>query len=170
MHIVQRVNNSSVETNNISEVNVIEVLDQLDAMMLKFGRAMSSDGPFIHLGVTPPQYMLLRTLSHEGASRVCDAATLLGVGNPAASMLIKSLESRGLVHREQDPDDRRAVQVAITDEGREIVSSGEQFRREALLRHTKSVGLGDMETFMRVLGVFMEAMATEHGSNGTEQL
>ncbi len=158
------MNNSDAEIISPSRADIDAILDQLDAMMLKLGRVMSSGtgGPLARLGVNPPQYMLLRAISHQGSSRVCDAAEFLGVGNPAASMLIKSLEEKGLVEREQDSQDRRVTRVNILESGREIVKTGEEVRRAALLRYTKGLDMSDMETFMRVLTTFMEAVARDH--------
>jgi DNA-binding MarR family transcriptional regulator len=164
LHIVQRMNNSNAEVNAPSETDIDSMLDQLDAMMLKLGRVMSSSkgGPLARLGVNPPQYMLLRAISHQGASRVCDAAEFLGVGNPAASMLIKSLEAKGFVARQQDSEDRRVTRVDITDSGGEIVDSGEIIRRAALRKYTTGLDITEMETFMRVLATFMDAVALDH--------
>jgi DNA-binding MarR family transcriptional regulator len=52
-----------------------------------------------------------RTMGQLAADLVCDASNV--------SQLVRRLESRGLVVREPDPEDRRTRRVSITDAGRE---------------------------------------------------
>lgn len=59
-----------------------------------------------------------RTMGELAADLVCDASNV--------SQLVRRLESRGLVVREPDPDDRRTRRVSITDAGRETSRSVKQ--------------------------------------------
>ena len=52
--------------------------------------------------------------------------------------LVQRLEQRGLVTRPPDPDDRRAIRVAITDEGVELLARVRGTADDAN-RHTLSV-------------------------------
>ena len=46
----------------------------------------------------------------------------LGIDAPAATVLVNSLEERGLVKRESHPTDRRAKQVSLTAAGRRVLA------------------------------------------------
>ena len=48
-------------------------------------------------------------------------AERLGVEMPSATTMITRLVGKGLVERQQDPADRRAVVCSLTQEGREAV-------------------------------------------------
>ncbi len=63
---------------------------------------------------------ILRRLSRQPMTvkQVAEAATL---DAPAATVAVNDLESRGLVVREIDPDNRRCKLVSLTDAGREVV-------------------------------------------------
>ena len=67
--------------------------------------------------LTLPQYRLLSFLSTQpdAAHRL---ASKLNVRPPSLTALVDGLESRGLVARVADTDDRRRVRIVITDEGR----------------------------------------------------
>jgi len=69
--------------------------------------------------VTPQQLFVLAQLDH-GACQPSVLAREHHVGMSAMTGLVDGLVARGLVDRLQDSHDRRAVQLAITDDGRAI--------------------------------------------------
>lgn len=66
--------------------------------------------------LTPMQGRLLCGLA-ERPQRMMELAQLLGVEKAALTGLVDRAERRGLVSRATVPGDRRAVQVALTDDG-----------------------------------------------------
>ena len=64
----------------------------------------------------------LATLERSGPCRLTSLAAREGVTQPAMTQLIARLQGEGLVTRVPDPADGRVVQVAITDEGRAVLS------------------------------------------------
>lgn len=69
------------------------------------------------LGLTPTQGTCLSLLENRGPNRVTALAKLLGVTQATASDVIAALERKGLVIRQADPADGRAIQVRLTQEG-----------------------------------------------------
>jgi DNA-binding MarR family transcriptional regulator len=69
------------------------------------------------LGLTYPQYLVMRLLWQRGPSPVKDLAVALQLDYGTLSPLLKRLEAAGLVSRERRPDDERSVQIALTDAG-----------------------------------------------------
>lgn len=47
-------------------------------------------------------------------------AEAAGVSAPTASRMLDGLEREGIVERRPSPEDRRAVEIALTDHGREL--------------------------------------------------
>ena len=64
---------------------------------------------------------ILRRLSRHPMTvkQVAEAATL---DAPAATVAVNDLESRGLVSREIDPENRRCKLVSLTEAGRKVVA------------------------------------------------
>ncbi len=54
-----------------------------------------------------------------GPRRITELACATGVTQPAVTLLVNRLQDKGWVAREPDPDDGRAVRVALTESGRE---------------------------------------------------
>lgn len=75
---------------------------------------------------------MLRLLDTLGPRRVGELATARAAGNATVSARIDRLERRGLVERERDPADRRAVVVRLTPEGRTRARRSRHDRRRRL--------------------------------------
>jgi DNA-binding MarR family transcriptional regulator len=70
--------------------------------------------------LTTSQYDLLCPLL-DGTHGLRELARAAGVSAPTATRMIDGLEIRELVTRARDAEDRRAVRIALTDEGRAAV-------------------------------------------------
>lgn len=77
--------------------------------------------------LTAAQLSLLSMIS-DGGLRVGDIARNLGIKVPSATEQIIKLERAGLVNRQPDPHDSRAVQVVTTKAGLAAVESADHRR------------------------------------------
>jgi DNA-binding MarR family transcriptional regulator len=82
--------------------------------------------------LTTSQYDLLCPLG-DGALGLRELARAAGVSAPTATRMIDGLEARGHVTRERAPEDRRAVRIALTGDGRAAVAAS-RARRDARRR------------------------------------
>lgn len=74
-------------------------------------------------GISYPDWQVLGHLRNRNADRHCstpgELAKHLDLSSGATTSRIDRLEADGLVRRRPDPDDRRAVQVELTEAGNE---------------------------------------------------
>ena len=70
-----------------------------------------------HDGLSLAQYHLLEPLA-GGPRTNRELAELAGISAPTATRMVDGLLQRGLVSRVEDPSDRRAVVISLTDTGR----------------------------------------------------
>jgi MarR family 2-MHQ and catechol resistance regulon transcriptional repressor len=72
--------------------------------------------------LTPSQFGVLESLYHLGpmCQGEVSAKILRSTGN--MTLVLDNLEKRGWVQRQRDPDDRRKVNVSLTEEGRDVIS------------------------------------------------
>lgn len=68
----------------------------------------------------------------------------LGLNSAGITGLVSRLEQRDLVRREPDPHDRRAVQLWLTDHGRDVAAKAQPVIAECAKQLT--IGLSDAET------------------------
>lgn len=87
------------------------------------------------LGLTPAQVRALRTIDRLGGpagARMGSLAAALDVVPRSATDVVAALEARDLVARAPDPDDGRAVIVALTPAGHRLLTGlGERHRTAA---------------------------------------
>ncbi|HEV7196767.1 MAG TPA: MarR family transcriptional regulator [Pedococcus sp.] len=69
------------------------------------------------MGLTHPQYLVMLALWEESPLRVADLAHRLSLEPATLSPLLKRLEANGMVTRERDPRDDRALAVSLTTQG-----------------------------------------------------
>ena len=69
------------------------------------------------LGLTYPQYLVMRLLWQQGQQQVKQIASVLQLDYGTLSPLLKRLEAAGLVTRTRRRDDERSVEIALTQAG-----------------------------------------------------
>jgi MarR family transcriptional regulator, organic hydroperoxide resistance regulator len=94
------------------------------------------------IGLTYPQYLVMRLLWQRGPARVKDLATTLQLDYGTLSPLLKRLEAAGLLHRTRRADDERSVEIAVTAAGQEMRAGA----AEVPVRLTAAIGLDDHTT------------------------
>jgi DNA-binding MarR family transcriptional regulator len=82
--------------------------------------------------VTLPQFRTLVVLVSHGPQRIVDLAQELAVTSSTATRMCNRLVRKGLVAREERPEDRRAAWITLTPRGRELVGEAMHHRREAI--------------------------------------
>jgi DNA-binding MarR family transcriptional regulator len=78
------------------------------------------------MGLTHPQYLVMLALWQHGPLAVKDLSRLLQLDPGTLSPLIKRLETAGLLRRNRNPHDERALAIALTDEGRALRAQAER--------------------------------------------
>ena len=73
--------------------------------------------------------VLLFLANNPEFDRAVDIVNNRGLSKSHVSLSINSLESRGLLIRTEDPNDRRTVHLMLTDASREITAQGQMAQR-----------------------------------------
>lgn len=72
-------------------------------------------------GITMTQMRILIEIKHRGKSTVGDLANAIGSAPGNSSAMCKTLEKKGLVSRNRNPEDERMVLIALTDQGKALL-------------------------------------------------
>ena len=113
-------------------------------------QAVADDG-LADLDLTSGQAGALFVVPAEGAVGVNAVAEALGLAQSAASVLMQRLEAQGLVARTPDPDDRRAVRLALTAKGRALRARAAERAAEFNTRMARGFSAAELETIARFL-------------------
>jgi DNA-binding MarR family transcriptional regulator len=73
-------------------------------------------------GLTGPQVWAIKVISSHGTLRVSELAARMYLHPTTVVGIIDRLEKRGLVCRTRSLEDRRVVDVSLTEEGRSLVA------------------------------------------------
>ncbi|MFF8607022.1 MarR family winged helix-turn-helix transcriptional regulator [Streptomyces sp. NPDC015346] len=101
-------------------------------------------------GLTPQQGQLLCVLLSQPYG-MSELGAVLGLAKSSLTGLVDRTSRRGLVRREPDPEDRRAVRVALTEEGARVAAEfyAETCRR--VERLPAGLGEADRDTLAELL-------------------
>ena len=91
-------------------------------MIIQLARNLRTvlDQRFAALGLTSQQAGLLIHV-YTGADSPTRLAALLGTDTAGITRLVDRLADKGLIVRDQSPDDRRAITIQLTESGREAI-------------------------------------------------
>ena len=84
-----------------------------------FGARLARHGTLDDLTIS--QFGVLESLHHLGPMRQNEIGAKLLRSGSDMTMVVDNLERRGLVRRDRDPADRRAVIVSLTDAGSALI-------------------------------------------------
>ena len=76
------------------------------------------------------QMSVLMRLFHGSNCGVSEIGEQLGITNAAASQTVDRMVQLGLIERTEDPDDRRAKRLALTQKGRTVMEKGIEARSQ----------------------------------------
>jgi DNA-binding MarR family transcriptional regulator len=108
----------------------VQLADLLQRLTRRLRRAHAER--LVPFGLTPAQERALRMITRsEEPPRMTDLADHLGIVPRSLTTVIDALETAGLVRREIDPHNRRAIRLHLTDRGLSVRDDMREARRRA---------------------------------------
>ena len=106
-------------------------------------------------GLSVPQIGALFHINSRGTCGVSDIGDDLGVTSAAASQMLERLVQNGLVERSEDPNDRRAKQIVLTERGHRVVRGSMEARQrwfaalaDGLSPHERDLAVASLRTLV----------------------
>jgi len=131
----------------------VELATRLTLALGRLNRRLVAGGQGLSHGVLSA----LSSIVRFGPLRLSDLAQRERIGAPATSRIVARLEADKLVSRDDDPDDGRAVVIAATQAGRELVHRSRTARTEVIAELLQSLDAGQLDT-LRLALPSLEAM------------
>lgn len=130
----------------LAELNQISFRDFQGALKRWHAGSLS----LVHLNVL----MLLR---HNGPMTMSHLAELLDVSVASATGIIDRMEKKGVIERRRNDDDRRVVEVHVTEEGRGVFSAMQVERQARMSKMLSTVSEPDLAALLTGLRAVREA-------------
>jgi len=103
------------------------------------------------LGLTFPQYICMRILSHSPGRSNAELARDVNVSPQAMNMVVRGLQERGLVDRPATVSAGRSLPAALTRDGTDLLSRIDAGVRAAERKVLAPLGEQDRREFRRLL-------------------
>ena len=126
-----------------------KINDVMPVMIKEFSRRNVAE---LYKGkITLPQFLILGFLHNNGDSKMCGIAKFMSVTTAAMTGMVDRLEKYGYVKREPEPQDRRIINVSLTQKGLELVRKINHKRRLMIIGVFGKVSEEDRSDYLRVL-------------------
>ncbi|EAU43070.1 putative transcription regulator protein [Fulvimarina pelagi HTCC2506] len=113
------------------------------------------------IDLTPGEIRALSHVARHEGSRQAVLAERMGVEPMTLSAYLDRLETRGLVKRSPDPNDRRAKVINTTDKADNVFANARPITLEVYDRITRGLSDGERDEIERLLSHVRENMTSE---------
>ncbi|HEU0054852.1 MAG TPA: MarR family transcriptional regulator [Longimicrobium sp.] len=114
-------------------------------------------------GLTFTQVRALGFVSRWPGASLGDAADFLGLGAPTTSKVVDELTQRGLVRRAPAADDRRRLELRVTEEGARVLAEARAPADARMAALLATLGEGEVEAIRRALELLAPLLDPREG-------
>jgi DNA-binding MarR family transcriptional regulator len=144
-----------------------ETLSQLRGVISKLARQFNATAT--GAGLTPTQASVLALIAARGPLGLTELAQLEGLNPTMLSRVVGKLTELGLIQRDPDPADLRAIQVEATEAGHRIHDRVKLLRTEAIGRCLDELPAASVQSIVDALPALDElALALRRSSDAPE--
>ncbi len=134
---------------------------EVGSLIRRVKRVIGERARDVHPDLHPMTYFILTHLAVNGPMRGADLSDAFGMDKGGVSRQVQSLVDLGLVERQPDPEDRRAILLDATAEGRKRLE--EMSRQRSDRFDARLAGWSDAELagFARQLAAYNSALSVD---------
>jgi DNA-binding MarR family transcriptional regulator len=111
-------------------------------------------------GLSMSQFSILMQLYHKGPCGLSEIGERFDISAAAASQLVDKLVQAGYLARTEDPTDRRAKLLALSDKGKELINQGTEERHRWMDDLTSKLSTEEQAKVVEALNILTEAAQT----------
>jgi MarR family transcriptional regulator, multiple antibiotic resistance protein MarR len=109
------------------------------------------DSSLVPFGLTAAQFIILRRIAEGVATTAAELCRVLEYDTGSMTRMLDRLEEKAVVTRERSSDDRRVVNIQLTEQGAEQYPKLKEQVRLALARRFAPLSDTDMQTLRDLL-------------------
>lgn len=149
---------TAVSTRN-DDLRAIET--EVGKLIRRVKRVMAERALEVHPELHPMTYFILTHLATHGPLRGADLSDAFGMDKGGVSRQVQALVDLGLVERKPDAEDRRAILLDATDEGRRRLEAVSASRRDRFDERLADWGDEELAGFARQLAAYNLALSDD---------
>lgn len=134
---------------------------EVGTLIRRVKRMMGQRAREVHPDLHPMTYVILTHLAASGPMRGADLSDAFGMDKGGVSRQVQALVDLGLVERHPDPEDRRAILLDATDEGRSRLEAMSRSRSERFDRRLGDWSDAELAAFAAQLAAYNSALSDD---------
>ncbi len=136
----------------MAEEQTLQALEhEMGVLVRRIRRVIAERARMLDPDLSPVAYSMMTALNDSGPQRASALVEIFSVDKGAVSRQVQALVELGLIERSPDPEDRRAMILAVTEEGRRRLATIAQARRHQLTTRLESWSDEELSAFVRSL-------------------
>lgn len=129
-----------------------QIESEVGSLIRRVKRVMGERAREVHPDLHPMTFFILNHLAASGPLRAADLSDAFAMDKGGVSRQVQTLVDLGLVERRPDPDDRRAMMLAVGDEGRQRLERMSRVRSERFDERLSGWTDEELGSFVALLG------------------
>lgn len=134
---------------------------EVGSLIRRVKRVIGERAREVHPELHPMTYFILTHLATHGPQRGADLSDAFGMDKGGVSRQVQALVDLGLVERKPDPEDRRAILLDASEEGRARLDEMSRQRRDRFDERLADWSDEELATFARQLAAYNLALAED---------
>jgi DNA-binding MarR family transcriptional regulator len=126
-------------------------------IILRFHQLGGELPPLEKFNITPAQVVYLDYLAKHPGSRLSQLTEALNYKAASVSGMVSTLQVKGLVRKMTEPDDARALSLALTEEGQNAVGEINKFRNMRVAKILEKLNEEEKQTLLGLLEKALDA-------------
>jgi len=153
----------------VAEDETLRALEhEMGVLARRIRRVIAERARMLHPDLSPIAYSMLMALKDSGPHRASDLVDMFSIDKGAVSRQVQTLVELGLIERSPDPEDRRAMTLAITEEGSRRLTNLALTRRHEVSALLGDWTDGELREFVKSLGRYNSALEGPSPKGGRE--
>ena len=124
---------------------------EMSVLVRRIRRVIAERARMMHPELSPVGYSMLMALNDSGPRRASDLVEVFAIDKGAVSRQVQALLELGFIERTQDLEDRRAMILALTEEGARRLTDIAETRRREVGERLAEWSDEELRTFVRSL-------------------
>jgi DNA-binding MarR family transcriptional regulator len=135
--------------------------NEVASLIRRVKRVMGERAREVHPDLHPMTYFILNHLAQHGPLRAADLSDAFGMDKGGVSRQVQALVDLGLVERRPDAEDRRAILLDATSEGRRRLDDMGRRRQDRFDQKLSGWSDDELATFARLLTAYNRALSED---------
>lgn len=150
---------STTTRSRYDDLRAIEA--EVGTLIRRVKRVIGERAREVHPDLHPMTFFILTHLAKEGPMRGADLSDAFGMDKGGVSRQVQALVDLGLVVRMPDPEDRRAILLDASDEGRTRLDAMSRRRSDRFDERLSDWSDEDLATFSAQLSAYNTALSDD---------